>query len=209
MFKRLSRWWRRPKNCAGHVYYAKLRANGETYYKLGFTTKLTLAERFAYAGHGDEKLIERVLMFGFDEKAWDLEQSLLEHFRKHRAFGRFSKDPAQPLAGRGQTELFRSDILGLDEDLYYISPRQLEELKEEQDAAAGGCFLILIAIVLAPFTLGWSLVALFFGGGLIFEKRKPTTVVPKRPTHPPGIQVIIETLQQSTALSSSQIARRC
>jgi hypothetical protein len=36
----------------------------------------------------DENLIDHQFFFTFRDDAWDIEQTLLEHFGKHRAFGR-------------------------------------------------------------------------------------------------------------------------
>ena len=71
----------------------------------------------AFGGYGEEKLIDREFLFAYRKDAWDVEQTLLDYFDKHRAFKKFSNDPTMPLNGRGQTELFDHDILGLDEGL--------------------------------------------------------------------------------------------
>jgi hypothetical protein len=125
MFKTFLRWFRRPPDPAGHLYYARLRTPQGTYYKLGYTSKPTLAERMAHGGLGDERLIEKELLFSFRADAYDVEQALHDHFQDKRAFKkRFSNDPAMPLAGRGQTELFLHDVLGLDDDLYKALPAE-------------------------------------------------------------------------------------
>lgn len=82
-----------------------------------------MVERLAYGGFGDEKLLQKELLFTFHPKGWDIEQDLLDHFGKLRAFGKYSKNLNQPLPGRGQTELFFVDILGLDVDLYRLRRR--------------------------------------------------------------------------------------
>jgi len=95
---RVSRFFRRPRQSAGNVYYAKLETLQGTFYKIGFTTKPTLHERMAYNGQGNEKLIKQVLLFSYHANAWDIEQTLLDHFSKHRAFKK-GNDPSNPLGG--------------------------------------------------------------------------------------------------------------
>ncbi|SDS08023.1 hypothetical protein [Pseudomonas oryzae] len=204
LYTRVKRWFRRPSNPAGNVYYVRLNTPQGLFYKIGFTTKASLVERMAYGGHGDEKLIDKEIFFTRSNDAWDLEQTLLDHFSKHRAFGKYSKDPAQPLSGRGQSELFSSDILGLDDSLY--APQEitkLEACEHDSKQAAGGCLGILIGLVLIPFTLGISL--FFILGGLMdfFAAAQNRTLVEKRdiiyrprPKHPEEIQAIIDSLSK-------------
>jgi len=197
MFKTVSRWLRRPGDPSGHVYYARLKAPQGTFYKLGYTSKSSLLDRMSFAQLGDEKLIERQILFTFRKDAWDIEQTLLDHFDKHRAFGKYSNDPQMPLAGRGQTELFIRDILGLDSDLYHLSEEEAESLKKEVAEAGGGCLLTLLGLALVPFTLGLSLLFIagglsgVFGGGVKVQPRN------KRPQHPPEIKALIDSLVQA------------
>jgi hypothetical protein len=197
MFKRIRRWFRRPSNPAGNVYYVKLSTLQGVFYKIGYTTKLNLMERFSYGDFGDERLVSHQFLFAFHETAWDVEQELLDYFDKHRAFGKYSNDPMSPLPGRGQSELFRHDVLGLDEDLY----RSLDDLRET-DAEGSvkqsneGCFMVLVGLALAPFTIGLSLLFVFggFSGILEFGKNKVPTM--KRPVHPSKIKNLINDLRQ-------------
>lgn len=208
MFKTFLRWFRRPPDPAGYLYYARLQTPQGTYYKLGFTSKPTLAERMAYGGLGDERLIEKELLFSFRADAYDVEQTLHDHFQDKRAFKkRFSNDPAMPLAGRGQTELFAHDALGLDDDLYKALPTELSAAAtaayEEQKA---GCLVMLIALVLAPFTLGLSLLLLLMGGTAFFgQTATPDAARPRphtRPVHPSAIQALIEDLKNDCCLTN-------
>jgi len=203
MFNRLRRWFSRPKDPSGHVYYARLKTPQGTYYKLGYTSKRTLVERMAFGGHGDEKLIDRELLFSFREDAWDIEQVLLEHFDKHRAFGKFSNDPLMPLAGRGQSELFAHDILSLDDDLDKLTDSEREALQGELAKANDGCLMVLLGLVLAPFTLGLSL--LFIAGGLsgFFDAAKGRRPVQRRPQHPPKIQALLNALKSRANADTS------
>ena len=91
MFKNLWRWFKRPKNPAGYVYYARLKTNCGLLYKLGYTKKPSLKERLAYGGQGDEKMIDQEFFFTYREDAWDVEQTLLEHFTRQRAFANTAK----------------------------------------------------------------------------------------------------------------------
>ena len=195
MFNRIRRWFSRPADPSGHVYYARLKTPQGRFYKLGYTRKPTLVERMAFGRLGDEKLIDRELLFAFRKDAWDVEQVLLEHFDRHRAFGKFSNDPLKPLAGRGQSELFAHDILGLDDDLNKLTDLEREALKGELSKANDGCLMVLFGLVLAPFTLGLSL--LFIAGGLSFvlDYSKGGRPVATRPQHPPKIQALLDALR--------------
>ena len=204
LYTRFKRWFRRPNNPAGNVYYARLNTPQGLFYKIGFTTKASLADRMAYGGYGDEKLIDKVFFFTWLDDAWDFEQTLLDHFSKHRAFGKYSNNLSRPLSGRGQSELFLSDVLGLDFALY--APREATTLagfKYNSKQAADGCLEILIGIVLAPFTLGVSLFLMFFGLIEFFSATQKRTVAEKkeivrspRPKHSEEIQALIDSLSK-------------
>lgn len=198
MFQKIRRWFRRPHNPAGNVYYARLRTPQGVFYKLGFTTKPTLVDRMGYDNCGDEKLIDCEFFFSFRVDAWDVEQTLLEHFDRHRAFGKFSKDPMKPLCGRGQSELFHNDILGLDHALYELPVEAtLKAIKDEHEQAGEGCLMIMIGLLLVPFTLGFSLFFILGGasGVLAYGKgRQPDLASSKRPVHPPSVQELIDAL---------------
>ena len=198
MFKVVKKWFKRPRDPSGYVYYARLKTSQGTFYKLGYTAKSSLAERMSFSGLGDEKLVDRQFLFAFHKDAWDVEQTLLEYFDMHRAFGKFSNNPSKPLAGRGQSELFAYDILGLDSDLYRLSSEEMEVLKNEIDKTKDGCFMVLVGLVLAPFTLGFSL--LFIAGGLsgVFGKGSISQQVKNQPEHPKKIRELIASLAQAT-----------
>lgn len=200
MFNRVSRWFRRPRDPSGHVYYARLKAPQGTFYKLGYTSKTSLVDRMRFGQLGDEEMIERELLFTFRKDAWDVEQTLLDHFDKHRAFGKFSNDPQMPLAGRGQSELFNHDILGLDSELYRLSDEDLEAIKMEVSETSEGCLLTLIGLALVPFTFGISL--FFIAGGLsgIFGGGTKVQLRDKRPKHPPEIKALIDALVQAPSV---------
>ncbi len=157
----------------------------------------TLMERLRFAGLGDEKLIDREFLFTFRKDAWDIEQTFLEHFDKHRAFGKFSNDPSMPLAGRGQSELFARDILGLDIDLYRPSSEDMDAVKSDLAQANDGCLMALLGLVLVPFTLGLSL--LFIAGGVsgVLTYGKGHRQAVKQPQHPRKIQKLLDELVRS------------
>jgi hypothetical protein len=194
MFKKIRRWFARPKDPAGNVYYVRLKTPQGTFYKVGYTSKPALTERMAYGGYGDEKLIDRELLFTFRKDAWDVEQTLLDHFNKHRAFGKFSNDPLMPLSGRGQSELFAHDILGLDDDLYRLSEQERQEIQSELGKANDGCLTVLFGLILAPFTLGFSLLFIVGGTSEVLAFGKSRGSVRKRPQHPPKIQELLNAL---------------
>jgi hypothetical protein len=197
MLQKIKRWFQRPQNPAGHVYYARLVFPQGTYYEVGFTTKPTLVERMAFGGPGEEKLIDREFLFAYRKDAWDVEQTLLDHFGKHRAFKKFSNDPMMPLNGRGQTELFRHDILGLDDDLYRLSDQDRVALDKDVAQAGGGCLMVLLGLALVPFTLGLSL--LFIAGGTsdVFTYGKGRHPPGNRPQHPVKIQQLLDALSDA------------
>jgi len=189
MFKKISRWFRKPSNPSGHVYYARLDTPQGVFYKLGYTAKDSLVERLAYGNEGHEKLVAKEFFFTRREDAWHIEQDLLDHFAKQRAFSKYSKDPNMPLCGNGQTELFRDDVLGLDEDLYKpLDDETMKALREERNEFGLGCLMILaslVGLILVPITFGGSLVivllVLFLGisGGIrqeaAFRAERQTT----------------------------------
>lgn len=199
MFKRIKRWFRRPSDPAGHIYYVKLLTSQGVFYKMGFTSKDSVRERFAYGDHGDEGLIERELLFTYRKDAWDVEQTLLDHFDKYRAFGKFSSDPEKPLFRRGQSELFSFDVLGLDEELYELTEEEMASVNKDLESAQGGCLFLLIGIILIPFTLGFSLFFIIGGLSDFFGIQKSTVdVINRRPKHPPKIQSLIDELTRET-----------
>jgi len=168
-------------------------------------------ERLAYGNHGDEKLIEKELLFCFRRDAYLVEQHLLHYFRKHRAFKKYSNDPKMPLPGRGQSELFNSDVLGLDDDLYKTFPTELStEAKAALDEQGTGCLLMLVALVLAPFTFGFSLLFFFMGSSAFFGPAAKQGALPSnslkasaRPVHYSALQQLIDDLKRDCSLRKS------
>ena len=201
MFEKFKKWFRRPSNPKGNVYYARLKTPQGTFYKLGYTSKSTLVERMSYGNSGDENLIDQQFFFTFREDAWDVEQTLLEYFDKHRAFGKFSNDPKMPLSGRGQSELFKSDVLGLDEDLYGIKDEDSRKaMKQDLDESNLGCLLVSIGLVLAPFTWVISLFLIFIGiSGIFGKKRFASLNIKVRPNHSPAIRDLIDELKRGSS----------
>lgn len=204
MFKKLWRSIKRPKNPAGYVYYARLKTDCGLLYKLGYTKKPSLTERLSYGGHGDEKMIDKEFFFAYREDAWDVEQSLLEHFSRQRAFGKYSKNARKPLCGRGQTELFAHDILGLDESLYVAPDAQtLAKIQAQGQEISGGCLFAFIGLALVPFTFGLSL--LFIAGGLsgMFgrsgEIKNLAERFKQKPVHPAALDALIKSLSQPSS----------
>lgn len=208
MFKTFFKQFRSPADPAGNLYYVRLKTPQATFYKLGYTNMPTLVARMSFGNHGDEKLIEKELLFCFRSDAYNVEQHLLHCFRKHQAFKKYSNDPTMPLPGRGQTELFNHDVLGLDDELYEAVSTQLSTVAtkaiQEQEL---GCLLILVALVLAPFTFGFSLLLFFMGSSAFFGPAStvgvPGSGMPKakvRPTHPPEVEKLIEDLKSGCSL---------
>jgi hypothetical protein len=113
---------RLPKDSEGYCYYIKLKTNKGTFYKIGFTTKESIEERFSYGGSDNYKLISKVLMYKYSLYAYDIEQLLHNCLQKHKVYNKDSflnifKDLSlHPFFNDGQTELYKYDVLGLDSD---------------------------------------------------------------------------------------------
>lgn len=81
---------------------------------MGFTTRSSAEERLAFKGTGDDRLIDKTILFIHLEDAYSVEQQIHGHFYDKRVFGKFGNYSHMPLAGNGQSELYAHDILGLD-----------------------------------------------------------------------------------------------
>jgi len=93
-------------------------------YKLGFTTCSSVEQRFAYKGNGDEKYIDKVLLFEHFDDALEMETTLHAYFRHKAAFlDKAGREQDMPLFQNGQTEIYIQDILDLD----YSSSRLEQE----------------------------------------------------------------------------------
>jgi hypothetical protein len=77
-----------------------------SFYKIGYTTKSSVRDRFSYSGDGDEKLIDREFFLKLRDDAWDIEQSLLDYFGKYRGSGKYSNDPTMPLRAADNLSCF-------------------------------------------------------------------------------------------------------
>lgn len=125
---------------------------------------------------------------------------MLDHFHKKKAFRR-GNDPAKPLYKNGQSELFASDILGLDTELYMPRIETTRVLSSEsQQQTLDGCLGLIIGVILIPFTFGISLLFIlggitdFFSASKISMEEQDVLVTPERPTHPEPIQSLINLL---------------
>lgn len=189
------------------MYYVKLNTPLGTFYKIGYTSKSSLRERFAYDGAGDELMVDREFIFTYRKDAWDVEQTLLNHFGKYRAFGKYSSDPSKPLHRKGQSELFAFDVLGLDEELYKLTDAEREAFSKLDEQSGRGCSYALLGLLLVPFTLGISL--FFIAGGLseVFSggSNKTAPKARRKPTHPPKIQALINELCTKSAASPTPV----
>ena len=192
--------WGRPATDVGNVYYVKLNTPQGIFYKLGYTSKNSVYERLSYAGYGDEKLIDKVILFSHRDDAYPVECKLHRHFKKRLAFGKYSKNPNQPLCNRGQGELYKYDVLGLDEDLYKIG----EVIQRESVSDSfGGCLVImfiLVGLVGVPLG-GWGIPVLIGVGCWYFlslnkdmhgQLAKSGAAI--RPRHIKSIQILIDEL---------------
>lgn len=156
----------------------------------------------AYGGTGDELLIDKVFLFSFQADAWDIEQTLLEHFDKQKAFGKYSNDKALPLAGRGQSELFHRDVLGFDDALYQEGTVQTAlKTSSVLNEQGEGCLMTILGLVLVPFTLGISLFFIVGGLASVFSasgngSSSDKKIAVTRPQHPRAIQALLDRLRE-------------
>lgn len=122
---------------------------------------------------------------------------MLDEFKTQKAFKKYSNDASKPLPGRGQTELFRQDVLGLDKERYFLSEERLTSASSENDAG-NGCLVLLLGLCLAPFTLGISL--FFIVGGLVemFGAKHTEITLPSRPDLSPETACLIHELRQNS-----------
>lgn len=74
----------------------------------------SIEQRLGYKGSGDEKYIDKVLLFSFYADGYDIEQKLHSHFYLRKTFGAYSNKSYMPLCSNGQSELYTHDILNLD-----------------------------------------------------------------------------------------------
>lgn len=175
-----------PPRTAGNLYYIRLKTNFGPLYKLGFTSMSSVHERFTYKGNGDEKLIDEVYLFAYDREAFYHEAKLHSHFRQKKAFGDFSNLIGFPLCQNGQSELYYSDILGLDPS--YTEERGQQTLDAIRVRSASVSLKPHWAMQLAILILGIPIKAfslLFKAGTVIYRtiaKKEP--VAPMQPIGP-------------------------
>ena len=105
-----------PTAPSGNLYCVRLKTDVGILYKIGFTTLSSVEERFAFKGDGREKLIHRTLLSVRLENAYHVEQELHSLLSDERLFGSYSRNPYMPLFGNGQSELYASDVLKLDDE---------------------------------------------------------------------------------------------
>jgi hypothetical protein len=152
-----------PPSAAGYLYYVRLKTSVGPLYKLGFTTRKSVYDRFALKGNGDETLLDEVYLFAHRDDAYAVEQQLHVHFADRNAFGAFASDPRMPLYQNGQSELYVDDILRLDP---MFGPAQAERTRAAlppvrqavQESSLHWSALVLITVVRSVFlALGFLL----------------------------------------------------
>ncbi|MFK4132246.1 hypothetical protein ACI2KR_08125 [Pseudomonas luteola] len=105
-----------PRKSEGNLYYVKLNTPLGIFYKIGYTSLGSVEERLAYQDTGDEKMIDKVLLFHNMKDAYQTETRLHSHFRRSAAFGQYSAQKDMPLCNNGQSELYYKDVLELDDN---------------------------------------------------------------------------------------------
>ncbi|MDH2374870.1 hypothetical protein QD228_13570 [Cobetia sp. 3AK] len=200
MLKSILRWWRRPENSSGYVGYLKTIENNKVRYELRFfpDDEEDLPELKAYSA--------KPLLITYQEDGWDVEQTLLDHFMWQAIRVDRGKRAGRNIRRDRCGAIFDKDVLGLDDQLYAEAEKAKKEarLKEEGDAEEG-CLSLIIAIVLAPFTLGLSLLFVLYGGFCLRESAKSTGKREQyektiRPVHPEKIQALLRILIDNKAL---------
>lgn len=145
-------------------------------------------ERFAYQGNGDEKLIDEVYLFVYDREAFYHEATLHGHFGQRKAFGKFSNLMSFPLYQNGQSELYYSDVLGLDPTYTEERGQQtMEAIRLRRTAASAKPHWALQSTI---FILGIPIKAiglLFKAGTSIYhafaKKEAPAPIQPVGPSY--------------------------
>lgn len=200
MFKKVSRWWRRPERASGYVVYTKTIVSEKVLYELRFIPQ------------GEEELADLKkhpdgsLLLSYQEGGWDIEQTLLDHFGRQAIRMDKGKRADRYMSRNRCGAIFDKDVLGLDDQLYLeaIKAQKEAELKEQENAGEG-CLSLIVAFALAPFTLGFSLLFVLYGGACLWESAKSTEKreqyeKTKRPVHPGSIQDLLKTLTSSRVL---------
>lgn len=113
-----------PKTSDGYIYYIRLKINSHVYYKLGFTKKSSIYERFSFNGCEDYKHIDRVLFFHHFENAYELEQDIHSFLKRERLHSRLDK--YFPFFNNGQSEIYFNDYLLLED--HYDEKRKEKNL---------------------------------------------------------------------------------
>jgi len=112
----------RPDHPAGYVYYIRLKTKKGTFYKLGYTKMDNVMDRYSYGGSDTYKLINKVLMHKYCLYAYDMEQKFHYLLQNNKAYPKYSRLNLfrnlsdHPLFKDGQSELYKTDVLGLDPD---------------------------------------------------------------------------------------------
>jgi len=194
MLKSILRWWRRPEQSSGYVGYLKAIENNKVRYEL----------RFFSDDEGElpklKKYSAKPLFITYQEDGWEVEQTLLDHFSRQAIRVDRGKRADRHMRRDRCGAIFDKDVLGLDDQLYVEAEKAQKEarLKEEGNAKEG-CLSLVVAIVLAPFTLGISLVFVLYGGSCLWESAKSTEKREQyektiRPVHPESIQALLKSL---------------
>lgn len=166
----------------GYIYYVKFKFPKQpVLYKIGYTANNSVTRRFSYAGFGDEKYIDKVIACTYLPNALAAEQELHRHFRRWNAFG-VGQSTAWPLYQRGQSELYKFDVLELDDPEIITLPEfpdlpmeirstYQEGKKEPVDTGMEILVVVLVALSLVfwplwilTIALGWPMLT---GGKVI------------------------------------------
>lgn len=194
MLKSILRWWRRPEQSSGYVGYLKTIENNKVRYEL----------RFFPDDEGElpelKKYSSKPLFITYQEDGWGVEQTLLDHFSRQAIRVDRGKRADRYMRRDQCGAIFDKDVLGLDDRLYVEAEKAQKEARLKEEANANeGCLSLIIAIVLAPFTLGLSLLFVLYSGSCLRELARSTEKKEQyektiRPVHPEKIQALLKSL---------------
>lgn len=193
MIHRLKKFFLRPSDTSGYVYYAKFIKAGCFFYVIGLSREKSFKENIIKNEYDES--VDKVFLYKYREDGWDVVQDILHLLKKKTKSAQYCQDSSFQLYGEGQSTHFSYDVLGLDRERYMLS----KEAEESQKESGFGCLFVLIGLVLIPFTAGISiaLVLIFIGIIAICDHsvrhgKEISEKVP--PTLPPKLRSLVNSL---------------
>lgn len=115
---RCSRYGRKAfdKDSECWLYYLAVQTDNRTYYKIGVTKHQDVLSRYRKSEHNRIRVLDK-LYYSRGQDAYEHEQQLLRDYAEHRYQG------PPILKSGGSTELFYTDVLGLDKSNQDTQPK--------------------------------------------------------------------------------------